>query len=91
MSSSNTSSNAKETANRVREFIKSNFYAASSGDLTDEASLLDLGIVDSTGILEVVTFIEEQFEVTVDDSEMLPENLDSINNITAFVERKTGG
>ena len=78
-----------DIADKVRQFIKENFYAASSSDLTDDASLLDLGIVDSTGILEVVAFIEEAFEITVDDAEMLPENLDSIQNIVAFVERKT--
>jgi acyl carrier protein len=78
-----------DTADKVRQFIKENFYAASSSDLTDDASLLDLGIVDSTGILEVVAFIEEAFDITVDDAEMLPENLDSIQNIVSFVERKT--
>jgi len=78
-----------DTADKVRQFIKENFYAASSSDLTDDASLLDLGIVDSTGILEVVAFIEEAFEITVDDAEMLPENLDSIQNIVSFVGRKT--
>lgn len=78
-----------DIADKVRQFIKENFYAASSSDLTDDASLLDLGIVDSTGILEVVAFIEEAFEITVDDAEMLPENLDSIQNIVAFVGRKT--
>ena len=78
-----------DTADRVRQFIKDNFYAASASDLTDDASLLDLGLVDSTGILEVVAFLEDEFQITVDDAEMLPENLDSIQNIVAFVERKT--
>lgn len=78
-----------DTADKVRQFIKDNFYAASASDLTDDASLLDLGIVDSTGILEVVAFLEDEFQITVDDAEMLPENLDSIQNIVAFVERKT--
>ncbi len=77
-----------DTADKVRQFIKDNFYAASSTELSDDASLLDLGIVDSTGILEVVAFLEEAFEISVDDAEMLPENLDSIQNIVAFVERK---
>jgi acyl carrier protein len=49
---------------------------------------LDQGIVDSTGVLEVVTFLEEKFGIVVGDSEMLPENLDSLKNLTAFVERK---
>ena len=78
-----------DNAEKVRQFIKENFYAASASDLTDDASLLDLGIVDSTGILEVVAFLEEAFDITVDDAEMLPENLDSIDNIVAFVARKT--
>jgi acyl carrier protein len=79
-----------DIAEKVRGFIKENFYAASSAELTDDVSLLDLGIVDSTGILEVVAFLEEQFDITVDDAEMLPENLDSIENIVAFVNRKKG-
>jgi acyl carrier protein len=78
-----------DTADKVRQFIKDNFYAASASDLTDDASLLDLGIVDSTGILEVVAFLEDEFGIAVDDAEMLPENLDSIQNIVAFVGRKT--
>jgi acyl carrier protein len=78
-----------DTADKVRQFIKDNFYAASASDLTDDASLLDLGIVDSTGILEVVAFLEDEFGISVDDAEMLPENLDSIQNIVAFVGRKT--
>ena len=77
-----------DTKQQVREFITKNFYAAASGGLTDEASLLTLGIIDSTGVLEVIGFIEEQFGVTVDDHEMVPENLDSITQIAAFVDRK---
>jgi acyl carrier protein len=75
---------------KVRQFIQQNFYTASSVQLADDTSLLDAGIVDSTGILEVVTFIEGEFGIKVDDSELLPENLDSIANITAFVQRKKG-
>ena len=75
-------------AARVRSFITSNFYVADSAKLTDEDSLLDGGVVDSTGILEVVSHIEAQFGIQVLDEEMLPENLDSIGKITRFVERK---
>jgi len=78
-----------DTADKVRQFIKNNFYAAGASDLTEDASLLDLGIVDSTGILEVVAYLEEEFSITVEDAEMLPENLDSIQNIVSFVGRKT--
>ena len=56
--------------------------------LADDTSLLDEGIVDSTGMLEVTAFIEEQFGIRVDDAEMLPENLETIRKITAFAAAK---
>ncbi len=79
-----------DTATKVRDFIKTNFYAANATKMTDDASLLDLGIIDSTGILEVVSFIEGEFAITVEDHEMLPDNLDSVDKITAFIGRKKG-
>lgn len=77
-----------EINQRVREFISSNFYVQDATALADDASLLEHGIIDSTGVLEVITFIEDTFGVTVDDKEMLPENLDSIERISSFVRRK---
>jgi acyl carrier protein len=53
-----------------------------------DTSLLDQGIIDSTGVLEVIGFIEETFGITVEDSELLPENLDSIQGIAQYVVRK---
>jgi acyl carrier protein len=73
---------------QVRAFVTSNFYVADPSALADNASLLDKGIIDSTGVLEVIFFIEETFGITVEDSEMLPENLDSIEQISNFIERK---
>ena len=72
----------------IRNFVTTNFYVADPAALEDQASLLEHGIIDSTGVLEVIAFIEESFGITVDDSEMLPENLDSIERIAAFVARK---
>ncbi len=80
-----------DTKQKVREFITSNFYAAASADLKEEDSLLTLGIIDSTGVLEVIAFIEDDFGITVEDEEMLPDNLDSIAQIAAFIERKQAG
>ena len=77
-----------EINRQVREFISSNFYVQDATALADDASLLEHGIIDSTGVLEVITFIEDTFGVTVDDKEMLPENLDSIERISSFVRRK---
>ncbi|HJL16612.1 MAG TPA: acyl carrier protein [Sandaracinaceae bacterium LLY-WYZ-13_1] len=76
------------TIERVREFITTNFYVDDAEGLSDEQSLLEAGVVDSTGVLEVIDFIEEAFEVQVEDAEMLPDNLDSIDRIARFVDRK---
>jgi len=57
--------------------------------LPETASLLDAGIIDSTGVLELVCFLESQFAIEIADDEMLPENLDSIAAISAYVQRKT--
>ena len=73
---------------QVRSFIFSNFYVVEPAALTDTTSLLDAGIIDSTGVLEVIGFVEDTFHVTVDEIEMLPENLDSIAHIAAFVAHK---
>jgi acyl carrier protein len=73
---------------QIRDFVTTNFYVADPRSLEDRTSLLDQGIIDSTGVLEVIMFIESTFGVTVEDSEMLPENLDSIERIAAFVGRK---
>jgi acyl carrier protein len=77
-------------AESIRKFLTTNFYIADPEDLGNDASLLGRGIVDSTGILEVVAFLESEFGVSVGDDEMLPSNLDTIDNLAAFVERKRG-
>lgn len=77
-----------EIKDQVRSFVTSNFYVADPTSLEDDASLLDRGIIDSTGVLEVIFFIEETFGITVEDSEMLPDNLDSIERIAKFIARK---
>lgn len=73
---------------QIRDFVTSNFYVADPAALEDQTSLLEHGIIDSTGVLEVIVFLESTFGISVDDSELLPENLDSIERIAAFVERK---
>jgi acyl carrier protein len=73
---------------QIRDFVTTNFYVADPAALDDQASLLEHGIIDSTGVLEVIAFIEETFGITVEDDEMLPENLDSIERIATFVVRK---
>jgi len=79
-----------EITEQVRAFVTSNFYVPDPASLTNDASLLDQGIIDSTGVLEVIGFLEETFGISVDDRDILPENLDSIERIAGFVSRKKG-
>ena len=75
----------------IREYIKDRFMIGKSLDsLLDFDPLLDKGILDSTGVLELVGFIEERFAFSVEDEELLPENLGSVDNIVRYVERKVG-
>ncbi|MDY0068096.1 MAG: acyl carrier protein [Steroidobacteraceae bacterium] len=74
---------------QIRDFILQNYlFTDDASALELDDSLLERGIVDSTGMLEVIFFIEEQLGVKVKDEEMIPENLDSVNKIAAFVEAR---
>ena len=74
---------------QMREFVVENFlFGESQNGLRDSDSLLDKGIIDSTGVLELVSYLEETFEIQVEDEELIPENLDSIANVTAYIQRK---
>ena len=75
---------------KIRSYIVENFLFGDDKGLENSTSFLEAGIVDSTGILEVISFLETSFGVKVLDSELLPENLDSIENIAGFVVRKSG-
>lgn len=72
----------------VREFIVSNFYVPDPASLGTEQSLLESGIVDSTGVFDLIAFLESTYGFKIKDEEMLPENLDSIANIARFVTSK---
>ncbi len=73
---------------RVRRFIVDNFYVSDPSQLGDDTSLIQGGFVDSTGMLEVIAFVETEFAIHVDDLETVPENLETIGRIAAFVTRK---
>jgi acyl carrier protein len=77
-----------EIKTKIREFIVESFLFGTANGLQDETSFLEEGIIDSTGVLELVTFLEENFKIQVDDEELIPENLDSINNVAAYLEQK---
>ena len=75
-------------SNEIRNFIVDNFLFGDASSLQDDASFMDSGILDSTGVLELVTFLESTFGIKVTDREMVPENLDSVNRASAFSARK---
>jgi acyl carrier protein len=75
---------------RVRQFIIENFYISNPAEVADDTLLVTAGLVDSTGMLEIVTFLETEFGIRIADHETTPENLESIARIAAFVVRKQG-
>ena len=77
-----------DSKDKVRAFIVENFMFGNDEGLNDETSFLDDGIIDSTGVLELVDFLEETFAIQIEDDELIPENLDSIKNLSEFLARK---
>ncbi len=78
----------KDPREKIRNFIRESFLFGGDDELRDTDSFLDMGIVDSTGVLELVAFLETEWELTIDDAELVPENLDSVENIVRFLESK---
>ena len=79
-----------DTVQEIRKFIFDNFlFDAAEEDLGNDDSFLEQGVIDSTGVLELVEWLEETFDFSVDDEELIPENLDSLNNLAVFISKKT--
>jgi acyl carrier protein len=72
----------------INKFIVDNFLFGDDNTIANNASLLENGIIDSTGVLELISFLEETYEITIEDDEMIPENLDSVDNINTFLKKK---
>jgi acyl carrier protein len=85
LGSKNRNNNYKRT---LRNFVKKNYFIKDS--FTDSDSFFENGIIDSTGVLELVSFIEEEYDIEVEDEELVPENLDSINNLSNYLQKKLG-
>lgn len=78
-----------ETITKVRRFILDNFmFTDDEAALCNDDSFLEKGIIDSTGILELMAFIGDEFLITIEDDEIIPDNLDSVNCVASFVLRK---
>lgn len=80
-----------DTRERIRTFILGNFYVPDPTQLADDTSLVGTGIVDSTGILEVIEHVEAEHGVVVGEREVVPDNFDTVARIVDYVRRKTGG
>jgi len=76
-------------AEELRHFVVENYlFGRSDVELKGDDSFLDRGIIDSTGVLELVTFLEGTYQIQIQDEEVIPSNLDSINNLLRFLEAK---
>ena len=81
-----------ETKDTIRRFITENFLPSSGMGLeafADDDSFMERGIIDSTGVLELLEFLEENFRIKIEDGEVIPDNLDSLNKVSAFIQRKS--
>jgi acyl carrier protein len=74
---------------KLREYILESFlFSDDQSLLSNKDSFLEKGILDSTGVLEIISFLEDEYDIVVDDEDMTPENLDSIESIVAYINKK---
>jgi acyl carrier protein len=78
-------------AQEVRSFIAADYLLGHDGDLADSASFLEEGILDSTGVLQLIAFLERTYGIRVENEEVIPNNLDSISSVVEYVTRKLNG
>ncbi|MCY2954887.1 MAG: acyl carrier protein [Planctomycetota bacterium] len=77
------------TENEVRQFVVENFlYGQDDGAIQRDSSFVDNGVIDSTGVLELVAFLEKTYGIKVEDGEITPDNLDSISRVARYIEQK---
>lgn len=81
----------QQITHKVRQYIIDNLLMGIDGvEIADDTSFLEQGLLDSTGVLELVTYLEDSFDIKVGDDELTPDNLDSLNRIAAYVTSKRG-
>ncbi len=81
---------SEDIIKQIRSFIFENFlFDADDDSLKNDDSFLEQGVIDSTGVLELVDWLEETFDMKVEDEELIPENLDSVNRLSSFIAKKT--
>ncbi|MEO1201572.1 MAG: acyl carrier protein [Pseudomonadota bacterium] len=77
--------NVEQVSSTIHDFVKERFPLAGNVELDNDTSLLESGIVDSLGVLNLVEFVEEQFSIVAEDDDLVPENFDTIDALTRFV------
>ena len=91
MAAQGTGSHSEDSVRlRVKQFVMENFYVTDPSELLDGTSLIANGTVDSTGMLEIIAFLESEYGIKILDAEMVPANLETLERISGFVERKRG-
>ncbi len=79
----------QDNINKIRNYLFENFlFGFTEDDIKNDTSFSEIGVLDSTGIMEIVSFLEHNFDITIDDREIVHENLDTINLMSCFIERK---
>ncbi|WP_029145917.1 acyl carrier protein [Microbacterium luticocti] len=80
-----------DVSQRIEGFILDSLLLGDTSRMPGSGdSLIESGVIDSTGVLELIEFLEQEFDIAVDDAETVPANLDSVDNLVAFVQRKSG-
>ena len=77
-----------ELTTKIRQFVVTNFLFGNDNGFVNSASFLDQGIIDSTGVMELVAHLEKEHGIRIQDDELVPENLDSVDAAAAFVQKK---
>ena len=83
-----TPTNTIAVADEIRQFVIENFLFGKGESLQDGESLLDKGVIDSTGVLELIQFIEDRYDIKIEDEEATPHNLDGVNSVANYVCKK---
>jgi acyl carrier protein len=79
-----------QVKHEIRNFILENFlYGQDDNTLGDDVSFMESGIIDSTGVLELVSFVQDKYKIKVSDDELIPANFDSLKVLASFIERKS--
>jgi acyl carrier protein len=78
----------EQVRRELRDFVVNNYVFGQAAELNDDESFMEAGLIDSTGLLELVSFVEEKYGFNVEDQELVPENLDSLAALTSYVGRK---